>query len=444
MTTDSASARSTDTLAFQQAAMRLALEWSAHLSASEVTLVLWLLANTLGRGRAKGNYTLDQMVNGQQKVGTDKMWMQGTGLSRPTAHRTTQSLIAKGVITATRTGRVKGLDLSVNLYWRPTTATEQETNVVTFPGSPNRRPPKKPSLVHQIMSETDSDDVEFSPERDQIDNTGVIKTITQSDQIDHATTGRNNSLRNNGVSAAPSARAASLRPVADDPREAAKQVIAARSAAQQSKPSAGKVTTLMLEQDWRRSYRDAFPAVQPVAWSAKEHHMTRSVMKKFDPAAFRDFLQWLVLNWSHAVAIHLGWMKVRPAAPEIGFVVRWHRELMQAYLDREQAKWRGTLDKAEQKIQEHIARGLSREAALLEVAKEATILDTMKIREQADDALRLAKRMQQTAEKRVQQAYAEKGRRAQATPKVDFSKGTFDPDKGVVLEDLPPFDPEKF
>ena len=95
----------------------------------------------------------------------------------------------------------------------------------------------------------------------------------------------------------------------------------------------------------------------------------------------------------------------KPTSPSVPFFAKHHEALHQAWVDRAQHEYRGTLPQAEQQIAALMAKGLSRKAAELEVAKAAAIAEDRKQRERdlaaAASVLATAKAMTAGAEARA-------------------------------------------
>lgn len=103
--------------------------WSQALNGGEFKVVVWLLCNTVGRGKDRGRYSLKQITEGipkLPKIGEDGFetheddwWCGGVGMSLSSVRRALDTLIARGIVRRLdMSGR--GTEYSVNLDWEPT------------------------------------------------------------------------------------------------------------------------------------------------------------------------------------------------------------------------------------------------------------------------------------------------------------------------------------
>lgn len=93
--------------------------WIDRMSPSEFALVMWLMANTIGRGNRSGRYSLDQFERGIVRRNSrieGQIWCRGVGMSRSSIRRNLKSLQERGIISITSPNRY-GTLYRVNLDW---------------------------------------------------------------------------------------------------------------------------------------------------------------------------------------------------------------------------------------------------------------------------------------------------------------------------------------
>lgn len=471
----------TDLLGYKMATTRLALEWTSYLDCYEVTLLQWLMANTLGRGRPGGNYSLDQMTDGIPKADGSGMWCNGTNISRRQLIRTIKSLVGKGLLSQVRTGR--GSDLAVNLYWRPPTCVDAEdANVIKFPLSKrlkNRRPAKNPSLATRLKSvENNTSNVANEPEMCPI-GTGrsaqQAHLMCQTDTLPKDITTKDLTANVRGKPPLPAdphreedSQQENLPPTDHpaDPREAVAQVRSRRQTSSAS-PTVQPVAKFPdnpfgYERAWVAACLESFPAVKILSWTKRDAWKLKSISKKFPAGTFVEFLTWVVTNWSRVTYEHCKWIKDRPETPDLGFLLKWHSHIVPVWQYRDQLAWIRDQKGSARQIAQLMASGMTFEQASHEVARsEALGMDREERREQlaaASDALATADRMRRRTEERIraesirvhqrEKAVEERERqlgvqpvqpplpdRITSTPKGDWESG-----KPIVLDELPVID----
>lgn len=321
---------------------RLAYDWMMFLRPSECTLLLWLLSNTLLRGKNTGCYSLPQLESGVRKRDGQAYWCRGTGLSQRTLHTTIKRLKEKGLIT-TRLGD-RGTIFTVNLNWSAE-GTECVIEAAKFATDPCNT--CNPSSSLQFL-------------------------------VDNAVTSPS-------PSAPPRTVAGMKEAVKEDREEKAKQ-----------NRSQG------YQQTWNAAWKEGcFRRVAP-GFTKKTGAMIAKVLKRDWPARFGDqheMIRWCVLNWNAAVSAKMGWMTKRqpPTTPCPDFFAHFVRYFIDAYMDAETVRWIKALPRTQAQIEELVHQGMDREVAIFEVAKTQVLAAEReqlgRAQQQANQTLQLAKMM---------------------------------------------------
>lgn len=102
---------------------RIFLYWNESFSPTDMKLLGWIAANTIGRGKLTGNYSHRQFISGVPKRGSDEYWCYGVGMSLSSVRRSLDRLHESGVIRVQPSQR--GALIEINLEWMPQTRVTQ-------------------------------------------------------------------------------------------------------------------------------------------------------------------------------------------------------------------------------------------------------------------------------------------------------------------------------
>jgi len=97
---------------------QIVLFWCQGLSANEFKVIMWIFANTVGRGNITGRYSLNQLMKGVPKRSGDDWWCGGVGMSLSTLRRTLTSLQELGALIILENTRW-GTEYAINIEWTP-------------------------------------------------------------------------------------------------------------------------------------------------------------------------------------------------------------------------------------------------------------------------------------------------------------------------------------
>ncbi|KQQ17375.1 hypothetical protein ASF59_00070 [Methylobacterium sp. Leaf121] len=404
--------------------------WAPHLTASEFVLVAWLLANAVPRGKRSGVYSISQFVEGVPNHRDGGMWTAGTGLSEKTVRRAIASCLAKGVIHTSRDPR--GTRFAVVLSWNPATGKAEESNVVSL-NLPRaaRRAQSEPSAHMQAAETDDQDDWEGG----QFDREGVVNLTRDGGQIDHpsieiptnqetyredpdATASRpviipEVRIRKRPAASVPilarsgfgkvdaSPRCAAPPPAEAsrfDPRQSVTAAIdaAGKARAQRLVEARKRIDTNAYATTWVAAWGEAYPGSPHREWTQKAAGILKKAVEGQWTSRHRpqvhDFLEWVVGNWDVILASKFAWMRESPppAMPEIEFVARQMRKFQEAWAEREELRFRGTLPGQQQAAHALAKReGIMIDVALARViAKDAAEKARREINEIAASAAR--------------------------------------------------------
>lgn len=423
----------------RQALIKLMTVWAPYLSASEVVLVGWLLANTVCRDRPFGFYSLPQLVNGVPNHRDGGMWTAGTGLSEPTVRRTIASCIAKGLIHTCRDPR--GTRFTVELSWKPAAGLAADSNVVTLNIPRSRRNASVQPAAHMQADVSDEWD---APGGNQNDQEGVINLITGAFQNDHPSIGKptnQDTIQGEDCDAVasrpvalpevrirkrPTAPGTSLNlprsgfgkvdasprcaapppaePARFEPRTNVADAIKAAGEARKARLAEARkrIDVRAYATTWLGAWGDTYPGTPCPGWSEKVGGMLKKSLKAYwlkgQEHRVHDFLDWSVRNWDVILAAKLAWMRqsAPPALPCIEFVARFLRNFQEAWGEQEELKFRGTQPGQKQAAYALAKReGITIDVALARViareASEKTLREVNEVAARASRDKRIAK-----------------------------------------------------
>lgn len=421
---------------------RIATVWAAHLTPNEVCLVLWIAANTIGRGKRSGCYSLPQLVNGVPRKDGSGKWTDGTGLSLMTVRRVVASLREKGLIHTSQEER--GTRFTLVPTWNPATGLAEESNVLSLNLPRAARRAAHLALVH-VKAPAEGDQSEWGGVlREQ---GGCSERTRGGVQVEHPSKGKPTKgftyegkdpdttasrpvavlpevrkrvrpagyvavPRQAGTRSAPGNVEPSPRCAAPPPAETAQfdpsqSVVAAIETATAARVAEARkrVDTHGFAVTWRAAFAQAHPSVPCPEWTAKAAGMFKKAVTRNWPESRRsqvhDFIEWAVQSWDVILGAKFAWMResTPPALPDIEFVARMIGKFQEGWAEREELRWRGTEPGTKQAayalakregitIEVAVARVIAREASQATLLKAETL--AIQARRDRDDAYRTA------------------------------------------------------
>jgi hypothetical protein len=391
---------------------RLTLEWLPHLTEAQLKLTLFLISQTLGHGKRQGSYTINQIIGGVNNKQAGGKWTEGTGLSERAVYRAMKELVRLGLITK-KTGHDAGWIFEVNTDWNPTgTNVTHDGNIATIhPGSQPKRSadkaraagfPTAESAENLAIDEANGTaklaetycKIGSHPNRDlfQIDTEPLHSEVVAQPSPSRSSIPVKNQEDFTGEEKAP------LSPKTPS--------LPAGHASMAERPVTGDT----LERAWRQAWKeglasgDILPGSVPTPWGPTEKKMMMELAGKWGAVGqgrFADFLAYVVKNWKTLMRAKFGWMIDRdrppPSLPSVHFLAKrkFLSPILDAYSDQETIHWTGTLRGTEIEIAHAMRSGMSREAAILYIAKgQALTID----RRERDSNILEAKRLYEMAE----------------------------------------------
>ena len=414
----------------------------------ELKVLLFLKSMTLGNGNAEGHYTIAQIIDGM--VG----WSQGTNLSRRGVQNAIDSLEKRGLI-AVKTWWAGGFIFAINPDWSPTgTNVIHDGNVATLKaGRQPRKAVGKPRSAGNVTAESSqsaSIDEAVSGAK-FAEGARKICLLPKKDVSQEQTLPFHSEMV-----AMPTASRSPL-PVKNEEDFTGKKIEEnpkAPLSPAAAKPGAARpLTGNTLERAWKAAWRagqasgDILPTCIPAPWSPRDKKAVKQLAAKWDETAhgpFTDFLTYIVTHWKPIMRAKFWWMSAGappPSLPSVQFLANhdFFREVLEAFCDQTTTNWMGTPKDTAHLISSQMQNGLSREAAILKVARtEAVVID----REQRAQDITTAKRHYEMAELALsrarKEAYAREKYRPGAQPaqqKENFALQTErDANEPIILE----------
>jgi hypothetical protein len=424
-----------------EAFKRLGTVWAAHLSTYELTLVAWLMSNTLCRGKRSGTYSYPQLMGGVPNHREGGMWTGGLRISERKLRNVIEALRVKGLIETALTER--GTRFTVMLEWSPETGKAEESNVVPLNlQRPRRRAGRTPVQQRQATAEEAVGEWDGALADDEAAARGAggerhrvpgvrgtpcppsIEKPTKQETYKGTTVAtaaeaygprtvlpeirkRNRSAASVQTSSgfvpetsSPSPRCAAPPPATPglppgDERhrsDLAKLHPEARRAAILS-----RADPFAWEATWAAAWAETYEAAGCLGWSKKAGGMLRMRVKNSWPSnrmpEVHAMLEFTVRNWDTIVrSRHLSWMtkSVPPERPDIEFVGKFFARFHEAYASKAELEWLGMQDGTKQAVHALVKRtGMTREMALAHVlAKARESADLVEARKLAAQAKR--------------------------------------------------------
>ncbi|TFZ61116.1 hypothetical protein E4V01_00440 [Methylorubrum sp. Q1] len=380
---------------------RLGLVWMRHLSASEFKIVHWLICNTVLRGHRSGEYSQVQICSGVRSR-NGGMWAEGTGLSERIVRDAVKSLRDMGLLH-TEPGEWS-TRFTVITTWSPETGQAEESNVVALNLPRARRAQTQPTVHMQAAEDGEWDagaPAEFagddrqnlpvgggricppsnrpssnpSPTNEEPDTTASRPVATIAGiRIRRRPSGAVASpvpvLARSGFGKVEASPRCAAPPPAETVEEAIHRVQGDRVARLQALRQ--RKDAHAFERTWAAAWADAYEGRPCVAWTKKSAGMLKKAVARWPEKALgsvHDFLDWSVRNWDAIRLTKLARLKTpSPTQPDIEFLARFISSFQEAWADKEELRWRGTLPGTRQSVLFLMrSKGVSEDVALAQV-----------------------------------------------------------------------------
>lgn len=330
-------------------------EWAAHLTSTELAVLLFIYDQTVGLGEA---FVSRPVTYSMIESGNDHT--AGIGLKRRQAIDTVASLVAKGFITVD-SDKTRGLIVSINYEWeapvlpvpkrlqvRPDTENQSEG------GAENCTPPVRKTAPPLCGNP--------HPIKENKKEYHLKEASRPADAGRDGDSSEEFSEQTPTVSAFPPGIRIRQRPAPSVPPSInvqpdakvpsalrAEDVIRSvqnRSAERAAEAKAGRKIS-DYETTWRAAWADEYkdqPGSLCPSWSEKQRHMFRgAVMNQFKgrERELHDFLTWVVRDWRFTMAGTFKWMKTNkpPDTPCPSFLAGQFRVFLDAYQSREKNRY---------------------------------------------------------------------------------------------------------
>ena len=126
------------------------------------------------------------------------------------------------------------------------------------------------------------------------------------------------------------------------------------------------------EATWSAAWGETYPGRPCVAWTKKSAGMLKKAVGRWPEKALgtvHAFLDWTVRNWDAIRLEKLARLKTpSPTQPDIEFVARFVSSFQEAWADKEELRWRGTLPGTRQSVLFLMrSKGVSEDVAIAQV-----------------------------------------------------------------------------
>ena len=319
-------------------------QFSAHLSDAEVKVALHFIDQTIGFDRLSCTLTYQQIISGIGPYG-------GTGQARSTVIKCCNSLIAKGLLSSRKVKSSSGATVTlwtINPNWRPgdsnTPTKLQDASLKTTTRGSGRQT--------EGVRETDPG----GP------GNGPLIQVIDTDKLIQVAPG------------APSALGRDQRDCDFEEGETNRDKVRPRRPGISAEAAWGA---------WSASWEAHWAAKvgHCPTWSEKHRHAAQSLGRFMPPCAeggnrsqhFRDFITWSVEHWTRVIRKRFRRFRNAPTVPEIGFFINFRFDFMGVWMERELEKWLSQTERTA--LERHVAKGMTKEQALLEVAKAQVMVE---------------------------------------------------------------------
>ena len=371
-----------------QAIQRLNREWRPYLSTSELSLVSYLLDNTICWRRDTLRATLAQMVDGIPA------WLPRVGLSLSTLERTMAALVARGAVVI---GPVKGRRIytyRVNMGWEPEMSRiatpkrlqgKAQDQTLDIFGSPLNV--SMPVILTNLDPQNDGPKYHKANTISPIGGS-VQKSLEEGVFGDAppypapATVRVRVRVRPAGAGALDHpADGPTAFPGQSCPPTTVAAVVAKLAPPAPTKAAANKATGATNDTRWRQSWEVAFPGTPCKPFGAKERHIMVELRKRAEAQKidWLDFLGFCVTEWRMILRTQFAWMKQKapPQFPEVGFIIAkpFYPKFLEAYAKHVQKLELEAATGDTGELKRLMAEGLSRDEALKEVGRRHAVVD---------------------------------------------------------------------
>jgi hypothetical protein len=363
---------------------KIVREWSRYLSPYEFMVVMQIMDRSVGWNKPDMQCATSLMLNGHTLY-------RGMLISRRQYFYALQSLEDKGAIR--RSPDPKNPDrtrMSVNRNWEPEA-------MIAVPKRLQNAPENDQKVVQEMHSPVQDMHRVVQEMHPNIDHS--LEIIPYSSDADRYAARQRSRFPGKESSSAPSepphedVPQICLNPMKAVSAKVERTMIASaerrvfKTEAAKKDPKAG---SRVLEQIWTDALRETFPVTAHVGWSPRERGQITNKSKNWlwaDDITFADMIDWSVRNWTQIIKAQFAWMKDSPppAVPAVSFFCHFVAQFVECWAEKKLDAWLKSDEATD--IDKMMARGMTREEALVEIAKGKAVTS---IREEVDQKTKTA------------------------------------------------------
>jgi hypothetical protein len=312
--------------------------WRPHITPFDLSFLLYVIDNTVGRGRTTFYATTEQLIEGHEGI------LVPTGLQRTSLVKSIKTLKDVGALKTRSDGR--------NTYFSVDLTAEPEELMAGLKLPKRLREPSVESMA-RLENEIEASISEASACRHT--TSSLSPDDNQLVATRHAITkGR---IRKVGIENPSAARG--------DVQGVLSSIEARKTERRTTNPDSWTC--------WSDAWSSTFPSSPCPVWAVRDKSAMKQAKLRCEGSKviWPDFVTWSVTRWTQIMSAEFGWMKQSPppAFPNVLFFARFITKFLDRYLDEQRTERRSTAITDEEIVAGLIERGMTRDEALVEIGK---------------------------------------------------------------------------